>query len=150
MNNSYCWQGSDTYWITSYVTIHEFVLVFFLIYELWLFQVPPGSHFCGKKPFAEANSTLVAGRGPVGLWGWARVILWHKLIDPTIELFPEVAEDSWSDAAKVRLQNSNSCRGLGFGDVEWRFCGFFSIPAVKLGGMKELVYFPAGAGSRIL
>lgn len=75
MHNSFLLTGIKyIYWIRSYVTNTWVCLGVFLIliYELWLFQVPGSrarSFFLGSGFFAEANSTLVAGRGPVGLWG---------------------------------------------------------------------------------
>lgn len=147
---------------------------YFLIYmnsDCFRFQVPGlVVSFLGSGFFAEANSTLVAGRGPVGCGAGGRVMkaqVDHRncedWIDPTGSLpqsksFPVwPLEDSWSDAAKVRLQNSNSCRGWDFwrcgsGDFEGDFVGFELEPSRQWATWGELkscylwmiyIYFPA-------
>lgn len=135
-------------------------------FSFWAVLICRGKFYVGGRLWPS---------GVVGLWGrgpgdegtsWSQNC--EDWIDPTwFCLNPKASrvslEDSWSDAAKVRLQNSNSCRGW---DLEmwqwrfwWRFCGVSTgtISAVKFGGVKELVFVDdihisllSGAGSRIL
>ena len=183
MNNSFLLTGIKyIYWIRSYVL--NTWACFGIFWYIWILIVS-GSRFQGSFFSFWAVGALprqilrwwqAVGRcGIVGLWGggpgdegtsWSQNC--EDWIDPTwFCLNPKASrvslEDSWSDAAKVRLQNSNSCRGW---DLEmwqwrfwWRFCGVSTgtISAVKFGGVKELVFVDdihisllSGAGSRIL
>ena len=139
---------------------------YFLIYmnsDCFRFQVPGLVVFLFGQWVFYRGKFYVGGRlwvsGVAGLWGggpgdegtsWSQNC--EDWIDPTrFCLNPKASrfdrEDSWSDAAKVRLQNSNSCRGWDFwrcgsGDFEGDFVGFQLEPSRQwsLGGVKKLVF----------
>ena len=136
MHNSFCWQGSTTYIGSDHMYKYMSLSWYFLIYmnsDCFRFRFQ-GSwfFFLGSGFFAEANSTLVAGCGSVGLRGlWGGGPGWwrHKLItelwglDRSNRILPQSKSfPVWpwgfmvwrcqSSATKLKL-----LQRLGFGDV---------------------------------